>query len=77
VTIQSLAKLPPIFYLSNSKLYNIYIPSLKMDNISNGLGFSAQDPKRAVMEQVRQEAAMTNAKQLIEVHLLRHSRIFP
>jgi len=41
-----------------------------MDNISNGLGFgtSASDPKAAVMNQVRQEAAMTNARQLIEVH---------
>ncbi|KAH8754474.1 Tim10/DDP family zinc finger-domain-containing protein [Hyaloscypha finlandica] len=39
-----------------------------MDNISNGLGFgtSASDPKAAVMNQVRQEAAMTNARQLIE-----------
>jgi hypothetical protein len=37
-----------------------------MDNISNGLGFGA-DPKAAVMNQVRQEAAMTNARQLIEV----------
>ncbi len=37
-----------------------------MDNISNGLGFG-QDPKAAVMNQVRQEAAMTNARQLIEV----------
>ena len=41
-----------------------------MDNISNGLGFgaSSSDPKAAVMNQVRQEAAMTNARQLIEVH---------
>jgi len=38
-----------------------------MDNISNGLGFGASDPKKAVMDQVRQEAAMTNARQLIEV----------
>ena len=38
-----------------------------MDNISNGLGFGATDPKAAVMNQVRQEAAMTNARQLIEV----------
>lgn len=38
-----------------------------MDNISNGLGFGASDPKAAVMNQVRQEAAMTNARQLIEV----------
>ncbi|KAN0095366.1 Tim10/DDP family zinc finger domain containing protein [Hyaloscypha variabilis] len=39
-----------------------------MDNISNGLGFgaSSSDPKAAVMNQVRQEAAMTNARQLIE-----------
>ncbi|KAJ5054436.1 uncharacterized protein L3040_000710 [Drepanopeziza brunnea f. sp. 'multigermtubi'] len=36
-----------------------------MDNISNGLGFG-QDPKAAVMNQVRQETAMTNARQLIE-----------
>jgi import inner membrane translocase subunit TIM13 len=40
-----------------------------MDNISHGLGFgaSSSDPKAAVMNQVRQEAAMTNARQLIEV----------
>ncbi|PMD18187.1 hypothetical protein NA56DRAFT_647977 [Hyaloscypha hepaticicola] len=39
-----------------------------MDNISNGLGFgaSSSDPKAAVMNQIRQEAAMTNARQLIE-----------
>ncbi|KAH8805574.1 Tim10/DDP family zinc finger-domain-containing protein [Xylogone sp. PMI_703] len=38
-----------------------------MDNISNSLGFSgSSDPKAAVMNQVRQEAAMTNARQLIE-----------
>ncbi|KAH6712052.1 Tim10/DDP family zinc finger-domain-containing protein [Leptodontidium sp. 2 PMI_412] len=36
-----------------------------MDNVSNSLGFS-QDPKAAVMNQVRQEAAMNNARQLIE-----------
>jgi import inner membrane translocase subunit TIM13 len=43
-----------------------------MDNISNGLGFgaSSSDPKAAVMNQVRQEAAMTNARQLIEAGLL-------
>jgi import inner membrane translocase subunit TIM13 len=42
-----------------------------MDNISNGLGFgAASDPKAAVMNQVRQEAAMTNARQLIEVWIL-------
>ncbi|KAL2064063.1 hypothetical protein VTL71DRAFT_4557 [Oculimacula yallundae] len=32
---------------------------------SNSLNFG-QDPKQAVMNQVRQEAAMTNARQLIE-----------
>ncbi|PSS12680.1 hypothetical protein M430DRAFT_44561 [Amorphotheca resinae ATCC 22711] len=38
-----------------------------MDNVSSSLGFSASsDPKTAVMNQVRQEAAMTNARQLIE-----------
>jgi hypothetical protein len=43
-----------------------------MENISNGLGFGgSSDPKAAVMNQVRQEAAMTNARQLIEVCLLR------
>ncbi|KAG4442506.1 protein translocase subunit [Cadophora sp. M221] len=36
-----------------------------MDNVSNSLGFG-QDPKAAVMNQVRQEAAMNNARQLIE-----------
>ncbi|OWP01129.1 hypothetical protein B2J93_6579 [Marssonina coronariae] len=39
--------------------------SASMDSVSNGLGFG-QDPKAAVMNQVRQEAAMTNARQLIE-----------
>lgn len=40
-----------------------------MDNISNSLGFgsSPSDPKAAVMNQVRQEAALQNARQLIEV----------
>jgi hypothetical protein len=39
-----------------------------MDNISNGLGFGgSSDPKAAVMNQVRQEAAMSNARALIEV----------
>jgi import inner membrane translocase subunit TIM13 len=40
-----------------------------MDNISNSLGFgsSSSDPKAAVMNQVRQEAALQNARQLIEV----------
>ncbi|RDW65455.1 mitochondrial import inner membrane translocase subunit tim-13 [Coleophoma crateriformis] len=39
-----------------------------MENVSNSLGFGAAsaDPKAAVMNQVRQEAAMTNARQLIE-----------
>jgi import inner membrane translocase subunit TIM13 len=41
-----------------------------MDNVSSSLGFSASsDPKTAVMNQVRQEAAMTNARQLIEACL--------
>ena len=49
-----------------------------MDNISNGLGFgsSSSDPKAAVMNQVRQEAAMTNARQLIEVHFSLSSFLF-
>jgi hypothetical protein len=40
-----------------------------MDGLGNSLGLSAanSDPKAAVMNQVRQEAAMQNAKQLIEV----------
>lgn len=40
-----------------------------MDSMSNSLGFggNASDPKIAVMNQVRQEAAVTNARQLIEV----------
>jgi hypothetical protein len=40
-----------------------------MDNVSNSLGFgtSSSDPKAAVMNQVRQEAALQNARQLIEV----------
>jgi len=39
-----------------------------MDNVSSSLGFggSSSDPKAAVMNQVRQEAALQNAKQLIE-----------
>ncbi|MCJ1479851.1 protein translocase subunit [Schaereria dolodes] len=38
-----------------------------MDSISNSLGFSStSDPKTAVMNQIRQEAAVTNARQLIE-----------
>jgi hypothetical protein len=45
-----------------------------MDNISNSLGFggSPSDPKAAVMNQVRQEAALQNARQLIEVGLNRY-----
>jgi hypothetical protein len=40
-----------------------------MDGVSNSLGFgsSSSDPKAALMNQVRQEAALQNAKQLIEV----------
>lgn len=40
-----------------------------MDSISNSLGFSSHsaDPKSTIMNQVRQEAAVTNARQLIEV----------
>jgi hypothetical protein len=43
-----------------------------MDNVSSSLGFgaSASNPKALVMDQVRQEAAMNNAKQLIEVRLM-------
>ncbi|MCJ1364899.1 protein translocase subunit [Acarospora aff. strigata] len=38
-----------------------------MDSISNSLGFgSSTDPKSTIMNQVRQEAAVTNARQLIE-----------
>ncbi|MCJ1257995.1 protein translocase subunit [Lignoscripta atroalba] len=38
-----------------------------MDTINNSLGFpSSSDPKSAVMNQIRQEAAVTNARQLIE-----------
>lgn len=36
-----------------------------MDSLNNA--FASSDPKAAVMNQVRQEAAMTNARQLIEV----------
>ncbi|TGO58819.1 hypothetical protein BOTNAR_0174g00090 [Botryotinia narcissicola] len=35
-----------------------------MDSLNNA--FASSDPKAAVMNQVRQEAAMTNARQLIE-----------
>jgi import inner membrane translocase subunit TIM13 len=40
-----------------------------MDGIKNSpvFGGSSSDPKAAVMNQVRQEAALQNAKQLIEV----------
>lgn len=40
-----------------------------MDGMSSSLGFgaSSSDPKAALMNQVRQEAALQNAKQLIEV----------
>jgi hypothetical protein len=50
-----------------------------MDNISNSLGFgasSSSDPKAAVMNQVRQEAAMTNARQLIEVQHSVHRYVY-
>jgi hypothetical protein len=40
-----------------------------MENVTNGLGFSGGDQKSAIMNQVRQEAAMTNARQLIEACL--------
>lgn len=38
-----------------------------MDSLNNA--FASSDPKAAVMNQVRQEAAMTNARQLIEVNI--------
>jgi len=40
-----------------------------MDGMNNSLNLGASaDPKSAVMNQVRQEAAMQNAKLLIDVH---------
>jgi hypothetical protein len=38
-----------------------------MDNFNNNGLAAGADPKAAVMNQVRQEAAMSNARQLIEV----------
>lgn len=35
--------------------------------MTNTPGYGSSDPKAALMNQVRQEAAMTNARQLIEV----------
>jgi len=46
------------------------IPSAKMsiDNVGSSLGMgSGSDPKAMLMNQVRQEAALNNARQLIEV----------
>ncbi|KAI9880208.1 MAG: protein translocase subunit [Pleopsidium flavum] len=38
-----------------------------MDTINNSTGFgSSNDPKTSIMNQVRQEAAVANARQLIE-----------
>jgi len=41
-----------------------------MDNFNNNSLAAGADPKAAVMNQVRQEAAMSNARQLIEVNIL-------
>ena len=44
-----------------------------MDTINNSLGFgSSSDPKTTIMNQIRQEAAVTNARQLIEVRSTAH-----
>jgi hypothetical protein len=60
--------------LSNIEEREAYIiPSAKMsiDNVGSSLGMgSGSDPKAMLMNQVRQEAALNNARQLIEVCLL-------
>ena len=44
--------------------------SLSTSNLS---AYASSDPKTAVMQQIRQEAAVQNARQLVEVALLPHS----
>ena len=44
----------------------IHLTSATMDSINNSLS-SSSDPKTMVINQIRQEAAMSNARQLIEV----------
>ncbi len=42
-----------------------------MDTIHNNMAFgpsSSSDPKAAIMNQIKQEAAVNNARQLIAVH---------
>ncbi|OBT68160.1 hypothetical protein VE03_02329 [Pseudogymnoascus sp. 23342-1-I1] len=39
---------------------------MSIDNVGSNFGNTGGDPKTALMNQVRQEAAMNNAKQLIE-----------
>lgn len=59
--------LPPCEHLLFDLLPSPYIPRINMNNVSSSLGFSGGDQKSAVMNQIREEAAMTNARQLIEV----------
>ncbi|KFY75419.1 hypothetical protein V499_04604 [Pseudogymnoascus sp. VKM F-103] len=39
---------------------------MSIDNVGSSFGISGSDPKTALMNQVRQEAALNNARQLIE-----------
>lgn len=40
---------------------------MSIDNVGSNMGISGGDPKTQLMNQVRQEAALNNARQLIEV----------
>lgn len=40
---------------------------MSIDNVGSSLGITGGDPKTTLMNQVRQEAALNNARQLIEV----------
>ena len=50
---------------------DVALNSADMENISNSLGFGASqsDQKTALMNQIRQEAAIQNARQLVEVRV--------
>ena len=53
--------------------HSAYTHQSVMDtSISNPFSTSSSDPKTAVMNQIRQEAAVTNARQLIEVRFFLH-----
>lgn len=40
---------------------------MSIDNVGSTLGMGSSDPKTMLMNQVKQEAALNNARQLIEV----------